>query len=190
MPVYRAQNKKSPSRAKAVLLILLAAVLAAAALLLVPVFADRQAVDALAEESETQNSVSGEGPSAALEAIYETSDIRGVSSVNAVILDEQFGISTDLYLKVWGRYTNGTYGVADVFIFRMLEGHEDALREALEQVKTNRIVECRNYDIYNSLECAESAQIFQVGEDYMCLVMIEDADGARDIIEDCLAKNR
>lgn len=188
MPVYRAQNRKKPSRTKPVLLILLVVLLAAAAVLLVPIFADRQAVDAMAEENDAQEAVSGIGPVAALDAIYENCDIRGVSELNAVVLNEQFGIGTDLYLKEWGRYTNGTYGVADVFIFRMLEGQEDALREALEQAKTNRIVECRNYDIYNSLECAESAQIFQVGENYMCFVMIEDADGARDIIEDFLNK--
>jgi hypothetical protein len=188
MPVYHAKNRKKPTRAKPLLALL--AVLVVGGLLLAAFWADRRAVEAMAEESQTEESISGEGPAAALEAIYETSDIRGVSTVNAVILDEQFGVTTDLYLKAWGRYTDGTYGVADVFIFRTLQGQEDALREALEQVKTNRIVECRNYDIYNSLECAESAQIFQVGEEYMCLVMIEDADGARDIIEDCLTKNK
>ena len=189
MPVYHAKNRKKPTRTKPLLLVLLA-VLVVGGLLLAVFWADRRAVEAMAEEPQTEESISGEGPAAALEAIYETSDIRGVSTVNAVILDEQFGVTTDLYLKAWGRYTDGTYGVADVFIFRMLQGQEDALRESLEQVKTNRIVECRNYDIYNSLECAESAQIFQVGEEYMCLVMIEDADGARDIIEDCLTKNK
>ena len=186
MPVYRAQNRKKTSNKKPALLVLLAVVLVAALLLLAPYLSDRKAADALAEESGAETSVSGTGPTAALKAIYEASDVRGVSELNAIVLGEQFGIGADLYLKEWGRYTNGTYGVADVFIFRMLEGQEDALREALEQVKTNRIVECRNYDIYNSLEIAENAQIFQIGKDYICFVMIEDADGARDIIEDCL----
>ncbi len=189
MPVYRSQNRKKQPRVKPFTVILLAVLVAAAVAVLLSVFAGGQAVDAMAEESAANVDISGEGPLAALEAIYEGSEIRGVSSINAVVLDEQFGITSDLYLKAWGRYTDGTYGIADVFIFRLLEGHEDALREALEQVKTNRILECRNYDIYNSLECAEEGQIFQVGEDYLCLVMIEDADNAREILEDSLLKN-
>lgn len=189
MPVYRAQNRKKAPTTRPVLPVLLA-MLVIAAILLAVFFADRQAAETMADLSETEDAISGEGPAAALEAIYETSDIRGVSTVNAVVLDEQFGITTDLYLRAWGRYTDGTYGIADVFIFRILEDHEDQLREALEQVKTNRIVECRDYDIYNSLACAEAAQIFQVGDSYMCMVMIEDADAARDILEDYLTKNR
>lgn len=185
MPVYRAQNKKT-SKAKSVLLFLVVVAVLFAVLYGFSVYSAKLAADALAEKNEDASDLSGEGPTAALEAIYETCEIRGVSTANAVVLDEQFGISTDLYLKAWGRYTNGTYGIADVFIFRTLEDHEDDLREALEHVKTNRIVECRSYDIYNSLEIAESAQIFQVGDSYMCLVMIEDPDAARDIIEDCL----
>ena len=169
MPVYRAQkNQKKKTKPNYFLLGLLAVLLIAAVLF---------AVSAITRAE------------AALKAIYEQSDVRGVSTLNNMVLDEKFGVTMDLYLKTWGRYSSGTYGLADVFIFRTLEGKEEALREALEQVKTARIVEARNYDIYNSLEHAEEGQIFQVGEDYICLIMIENADQVREILEDCLLED-
>ena len=190
MPVYRAQkNKKKKSGLRFVLLGLLVILLIAAVLLAVSAVSRTQAAQAMAEASAEEESISGEGPTAALQAIYEQSDIRGVSSLSSITLDEKFGLTTDLYLKFWGRYSEGTYGIADVFIFHTLPGKEEALREVLEQIKTARIVETRNYDIYNSLECAEEGQIFQVGEDYMCLIMIENADQVRDILEECLLKD-
>lgn len=190
MPVYRAQKKqKKKLRPRYLVLGLLVVLLAAAALFGLSYLSRSRAALAMAEVSAEEEVISGEGPEAALEAIYEQSDIRGVHSLNNIVLDERFGITMDLYLKMWGRYTEGTYGIADVFIFRTLEGQEEALREALEQVKTARIVEARNYDIYNSLECAEEGQIFQVGEDYMCLIMIENADQVREILEDYLLED-
>jgi len=190
MPVYRAQNsKKKKTKPRYFLLGVFVIILIAGLLLAVSAFTRAQAAQTMAEAESEEEAISGEGPTAALEAIYEQSDIRGVSTLNNMVLDEKFGITMDLYLKTWGRYSSATYGLADVFIFRTLEGKEEALREALEQVKTARMVEARNYDIYNSLECAEEGQIFQVGEDYMCLIMIENADQVREILEDCLLED-
>ena len=190
MPVYRAQNnKKKKTGPNRFLLGLLVIILIAAAVFALSAIKQAQAAQTMADAESEEEVISGEGPEAALEAIYENCDIRGVKALNNMVLDEKFGVTMDLYLKMWGRFSTGTYGIADVFIFRTLEGHEEALREALEQVKTARIVEARNYDIYNSLECAEEGQIFQVGEDYLCLVMIENADQAREILEDCLLED-
>ena len=190
MPVYRAQkNQKKKTKPNYFLLGLLAVLLIAAVLFAVSASTRAEAAQAMAAGESEEEVISGEGPEAALKAIYEQSDVRGVSTLNNMVLDEKFGVTMDLYLKTWGRYSSGTYGLADVFIFRTLEGKEEALREALEQVKTARIVEARNYDIYNSLEHAEEGQIFQVGEDYICLIMIENADQVREILEDCLLED-
>lgn len=190
MPVYRTQNRTNASRKKLRPLPLILMIVVAVALVAVAVAMlwGGAAEDAVSAQSQNEEATSGEGPTAALEAIYEQNDTRGVTILTNIALDEQYGISSDIYLKAWGRVTDGIYGIADVFIFRTLEGQEDALREALEQVKTNRIVETRNYDIYNSLEYAEGGQIFEVGDDYLCLIMIENADQVREILESYLTQ--
>ena len=185
MAVYRTPNTKKQRKISPALLVLLAAAVVVAAVVILSAVSNRQAITAMADSSSSEELVSGEGPEAALEAIYAQSEVRGVSALNSKILDEKFGVVPETYLKAWGRYSDGTYGIADVFIFRTVEGQKDALRESLEQVKTARIVETQNYDIYNSLEYAEEGQIFEAG-DYMCLIMIENADQVRETLEDFL----
>ncbi len=184
MPVYRAQNRKKTARRRPGLLviILIVAAVVAVAALLISIFGGGAAQEAMAAQA-LEDEVTGEGPAAALEAIYAANTTRGVADLSTTVLDEQFGVAPGLYLKAWGCYTENTYGIADVFIFRTMEGQQNALREALEQVKTNRIVETRSYDIYNSAEYAEEGQIFEVGDDYMCLIMIENADQVRETLE-------
>jgi|GEM_PF-6095491 len=128
----------------------------------------------------------GAGPEEALAEIYSKNDVRGVQPVNARELDETYGISKKLYINAWCRTTDGTYGIADVFIFQKDENTADQLQVALDQVKNNAIVAAQHYDVYNAMENAEEGQIFEVG-DYMCLVMIENNDQARGILETCLA---
>lgn len=124
-------------------------------------------------------------PEEALDEIYADVDVRGVEEVSPQVLFEKFGIAEELYTDYYVRCSSGRYGLADVFIIEPAYGREEELREALEQLKTNRIVEFRNYDIYNALEYAENGQIFQAGP-YYVLVMLENADQAREIIERCV----
>lgn len=190
MPVYRANHTRKKSKLPAILALIL--VLGLIALLVVigarhsreTALAEAEAAAALAAEQ------SDEGPETALARIYEQNDTRGVSTLNNVVLEEQFGISIDDYLRAWGCYSSGTYGIADVFIFLPNPGEEDLshLREHLEHIKTNRIVEAQSYNIYNALEHAEEGQIFEVG-DYLCLIMIENPDHVRDILEECLTES-
>ena len=189
MAVYRA----NPNRKKKKLPLLPALVLLLAVIVVLVVFGlrhSRQAQQALADsQSETEIDLTGEGPETALALMYEDNDTRGVSALNNVVLEEKFGVTIDDYLRAWGCYSSGTYGIADVFIFLPNADEEETgqLREQLELVKTNRIVEARDYDIYNALEHAEEGQIFEVG-DYLCLIMIENPDQVREILEDCLSE--
>ncbi len=121
-------------------------------------------------------------PQAALEEIYYDVQIMGVQEATSDILDERFRIASELYTSADVRVADGRYGVADVFILKPAAGKEDELKEALEQVKLARIMEFKNYDIYNSLQLAEDGQIFTRG-DYLVLIMIENPDQVREVIE-------
>ncbi len=128
---------------------------------------------------------SGMDAQAVLDAIYADNQVKELEAPSPRLLDEQYGLSTDMYVDIYAQQSSGRYGVADVFIVLPVYGHEDEVREALEQIKNSRIVEFSNYDVYSALEYAEDGQIFEVGG-HICLVMIENADEARAIIESAL----
>ena len=142
--------------------------------------AEARAITAGAETSDEETGPMS--PEEALDEIFADIEVRGVEEPTPQLLFEKFGVSEDLYLNCYARCSNGRYGLADAFIFEPMPGREDELREALEQVKTNRIVEFKNYDIYNALENAENGQIFQAG-DYLVLIMIENCDEVRSVLE-------
>ena len=121
-------------------------------------------------------------PQAALEEIYYDVQIMGVQEATPALLEERFNLDRSLYTSVDARFADGRFGVADVYIFRPTPGKEDELKEALEQIKLSRILEFKNYDIYNSAQLSEDGLIYTRGE-YMILTMIENAEKVREIIE-------
>jgi len=48
---------------------------------------------------------------------------------------DRFGLDDSHWSSVYGRYTNGRFGIADVFLIRPRPGHEDEVRECLETIK-------------------------------------------------------
>ncbi len=131
---------------------------------------------------------SGLDAQAVLDTIYAENTVREVQDVTEQLLDEKYGLVPALYIDVYARQSSGRYGVADVFIVHPAYGRENDVREVLEQVKNSRIVEFSKYDVYNALEYSEDGQIFEVGG-YICLIMIEDAQEARAVIESALGNN-
>lgn len=127
-------------------------------------------------------SATSSDPEQLLDDIFIDVDVRGIEEADETVLFEKFGISEDLYQEQFVRYSNGRYGLADVFILQPYLGQEEALHEALVQTKLNRIVEFKNYDIYNALAYAEDGQIFDV-DGYTVLVMMENAEEVRSLIE-------
>ena len=90
---------------------------------------------------------------------------------------------------VW--YTSGLYGIADVFILQP-PSDSDAqdlaiLREQLEQVRLNISREVENYDIYNAYQIVQEAPVFEQGG-YLIMLMVEDTDAARQIIDQYIPK--
>lgn len=128
-----------------------------------------------AEETE------GNGPEEALAEIYFDVDILGVQEATSQKLADEFGLDPIHWLSVHGRYTNGRFGIADVFFIRPRPGHEDDVRECLETIKASRINLFRNFDVFDSYSLAVNGSIFQRG-DYYILLMIDNEEEVRDII--------
>ncbi len=131
--------------------------------------------------AKTTPEVATSGPENAVKEIFFQSEIMGLHDLDETVLQERFDISPELYTEYYGKYADGRYGVSDIFILRPAEGREAELKEALEQVKIARINEFQNYNIYNALENAEDALIFNRG-DYMVMVMTNDAEGVKELI--------
>lgn len=121
-------------------------------------------------------------PETALERIYENVDIQGIETGDDTILSDKFYIDMGKIEDYYVRYSSGRFGVADVFILKPVPDEAMAVRELLEQVKISRTQEFQNYDIYNSYQIAQDAQIFEQGE-YLVMLMLEDNDTAREIID-------
>ena len=134
--------------------------------------------DELVEDTQYAES---DGPEKALADIYFNVDILGVQEATSEKLVSEFGLDSSDWLSVHGRYTDGRFGIADVFIIRPRTGHEDNVREALETIKLSRMNLFKNFDVYDSYSLAENGSIYQRG-DYYILLMIENEEDVRQII--------
>lgn len=128
-------------------------------------------------------------PQAALEKIYEKVTVEDVQDADARDLGRLFSIDTKLVDDYAVRYASGKYGIANVFILKP-KTEEDAakLRDQLEQVKLSVTRECEHYDIYNSYQIAQDAQVFEQGG-YLIMLMLSDAEAARNVIDLYIPKN-
>ena len=130
-------------------------------------------------------------PEQAMEAIYAEVEIRDVQQADDQILLEKFFIDPSQLESYTVWYTSGLYGIADVFILKPLPGAGEQelaiLREQLEQVKLNLSREVENYDIYNASQIVQEAPIFEQGG-YLIMLMVEDTDAARRVIDQYIPK--
>ena len=91
--------------------------------------------------------------------------------------------------KAYVRYVETDFGADDVYIILPKDGedengnsHHENVLAALRERKDDRIREFVNYDVYNSSAIAENAVIFERGG-YVVMLMLEDNDSARRIVE-------
>lgn len=128
-------------------------------------------------------------PKTAVKKIYESVKVEDISEADARDLSRRFSIDTTLVDDFAARYASGKYGIANVFILKP-KTDEDAskLRDQLEQIKLSLVRECEHYDIYNSHQIAQDAQIFEQGG-YLILLMLADNDAARNVIDLYIPKN-
>ena len=129
-----------------------------------------------------QTTATGEGIEDALDAIYYDVSILGVQDATAERLETDFGVDTDCLSAVYGRYTDGRFGIADVIIVVPKPGEESAARDLLVTVRASRTALFANYDIYGASSLAENGVIYTLG-DYYVLLMIDNTDHVRELLE-------
>ncbi|HAL11923.1 MAG TPA: hypothetical protein DCP22_06375 [Ruminococcaceae bacterium] len=133
-------------------------------------------------ENTRQAAATGEGVEDAMDAIYFDVSIMGVQQATAESLESDFGVETSCLSAVYGRYTDGRFGIADVIMVVPKPGEESAARDLLVTIRTSRAGLFANYDIYGASELAENGVIYTLG-DYYVLLMINDTDHVRDLLE-------
>ncbi|MCI8649511.1 MAG: DUF4358 domain-containing protein [Anaerotruncus sp.] len=126
-------------------------------------------------------------PQEALDEIYHSVTVKDVKDADDDVLENKFRMHLERLDDYYVRYASGRYGVANVFILEPTEGMIDLVREKLFEIKTNLINEFQSYDIYNSYQIAQDAQIFEQG-DYVIMLMLDDNDAAREIIDQYIPK--
>lgn len=121
-------------------------------------------------------------PQKAIDDIYFNISTIGVEDATPERLYSDFGIEDYIYTELYGKYTDGRFGAADIIIMKPRHGMEQDVMEALQNIKISRMNLFKNYDIYNSYELVSNAVIVERGE-YYILLMLEDAEGALEILE-------
>lgn len=124
----------------------------------------------------------GDAVESALTEIYFSVGVMGLKDATVQSLCDDFGLSADIFSAAYGKYTDGRFGIADVIIVQPAAGMEDEVRSALEKIRESRVNTFKNFDVYNSTEISQNGEIFQRG-DYYILLMIDDMDAARAILE-------
>ena len=123
-------------------------------------------------DNNRQSTATGEGIADALD----------VQDATAERLASDFGVDTSCLSAVYGRYTDGRFGIADVILVVPKPGQEASARDLLVTIRTSRAGLFANYDIYGASELAENGVIYTLG-DYYVLLMINDTDHVRELLE-------
>ncbi len=130
-------------------------------------------------------------PQRALEQIYSQlgKRIGLVEEPTAEQIAAVVGLDAKDYEQAYVRYVETDFGADDVYIVLPKEGkdeegvsHRENILSQLRERKDFRTREFANYDVYNSASIAENALIFERGG-YVVMLMLEDNDSARSIIE-------
>jgi len=137
----------------------------------------------LRAQSLTEESRPPADPQGAADAIYETLTGRSVEKLDSQGLQNVLNISvldTKSYLVY---YSNPLNGLCDLAIIEPEDDKRDDIRKALFAYKESRMEEFRNYDILDSFEIAENAEIYEQDE-YLILLMLPNNDAAQEIIDE------
>lgn len=134
-------------------------------------------------EANVLGSSSGQSINDALNDIYYDVSIMGIQEATEESLAKDFGLDSSLFSEVYGRYTDGRFGIADVYIVRAAAGQEAAAREALITIRTARTSLFKNYNIYDASSLAEGGTIYSRGE-YLILLMIDQSENVRATLND------
>lgn len=143
------------------------------------------------QTAQTKSEKNTAKPQRALEQIYSQlgKRIGLVEEPTAEQIAAVVGLDAKDYEQAYVRYVETDFGADDVYIVLPKEGkdeegvsHRENILSQLRERKDFRTREFANYDVYNSASIAENALIFERGG-YVVMLMLEDNDSARSIIE-------
>ncbi len=112
--------------------------------------------------------------------IYSRLEVSELTAKSVETVTDEQTLTEQFYLNLYNiksheiRSASGEYGVCDVAVIRVKSGTGDGIMDSLEKRKDDRINEFLNYDVYNSYETAMNAEIYQVGELVIMLMIPED----------------
>lgn len=129
----------------------------------------------------SQASEEPEDLTSVLDRIYNSVTVEDLMDADDTALTDLFHLAPELVQEYAARYSSGRYGVADVIIIKPVEGQTEAVIEALETRRNDRIAEFENYDIHDSLRISKEAEIFTRG-DYVIMLMLADMEIAYNTI--------
>ncbi|MEG1621571.1 MAG: DUF4358 domain-containing protein [Oscillospiraceae bacterium] len=137
--------------------------------------------------SSSQSSVvASDDPEGALKEIYKTIEIKGVTDGNEKYATEVIGLDESDFYACYIKKTDGKFGVSDIYIIEPEIDKTEEVTKILNTFRDKRVLEFTDYNIYNSLEIAQNAQVIQRGK-YVILVMVEDVEGATQILKNYIA---
>lgn len=166
-----------------------------AAIFCVGTFAGCSALDTSLPPQETQQkskqtkSKKKTDPQKAIEQIYASLGKRSGLIEPTPEEIEKIGFDMENISQAYVRYVETDFGADDVYIFLPKDGEDkdgtayrDKVLADLKERKEERMREFENYDVYNSTSIAANAVIFERGS-YVVMLMLEDNDAARRIVE-------
>ena len=120
-----------------------------------------------------------------LDAIYEEVPellFESVTQPTDEEIEEVLRLSLKYIDDYYIRYSSGSFGLADIYVLKPAKDHKYDLKEELEELRLRRIREFEQYDVYDALAIAENSEVLEMGT-YLVLVMIEDAEGALELLK-------
>lgn len=135
------------------------------------------------EGPEEQQSVIEAQPEKALEEILALQNSKlGLVEPDLEETAALLGLEEEALEESYSFYTDKDFGAGDLFILKPAQGEKDAVRQALKDWQEARVRSFSSYDIYNSAAISQNALLFEWG-DYLVLLMVEDNDAARALVE-------
>ncbi|MEG1994421.1 MAG: DUF4358 domain-containing protein, partial [Oscillospiraceae bacterium] len=122
-----------------------------------------------------------------IDQLYENNTVVGVVEAKDEDMENVFGFDMSIIDEYYVRYSAKNYGLADVFVIKTDEEHQQDIFEALTNIKEDRVSQFENYIIYDSLDIAKKAEIYSKG-DYVIMLMIKNQADAKEILDNFLTE--
>ncbi|MCI9457478.1 MAG: DUF4358 domain-containing protein [Oscillospiraceae bacterium] len=149
-------------------------------------------------QEEVQSSSSSQGPDLSgeyyidppamekvLEEIYKDAPelLRdSITTPTETEIEEVLRLSPSNIDDAYIRYSSGSFGLADLYVIKPASDRLYELKRELEDLRLRRVEEFEQYDVYDALSIAQSAEVVEVGN-YVVLLMMSDEEHAMELLK-------